>query len=100
MRKILTLLLFASLLAGAAFAHGGKNHMLLGTVKQLHENHLTVTAQDGHETMVMLTEATQYEKDSKTATSAALAPGVRVSVQLSEDGKTAVKVKIGTAPAK
>ena len=98
MRKILVLLLIASFAAGAAFAHGGKSHLLLGTVKQLADDHLVVTSTDGHEVTVMLTEATQYQKDKKPATRSALAVGARVSIQLSEDNKTAVKVKVGAAP--
>lgn len=100
MRKVFVLLLIATFAAGAAFAHGGKSHKLLGTVKSLQEDHLTVTATDGHEAHVMLTAATQYEKDGKAAKRADLAKGVRVSIQLTEDDKTAVKVKIGAAPAK
>lgn len=89
---------FAATFSGTAFAHGGKSHKLLGTVKELHENHLVVTATDGHVATVALTKATQYEKDMKPATRAALAPGSRVSIQLTEDDKTAVKVRIGAAP--
>lgn len=103
MRKVLILLLiatFAVTFAGIVFAHGGKSHKLLGTVKLLHENHLVVTATDGHEVTVMLTGTTQYEKDMKPAKRADLAAGARVSIQLSEDDKTAVKVRIGAAAAK
>lgn len=99
MRKMLAFLLVATFTAGAAFAHGGKSHKLLGTVKLLHENHLVVTATDGHEVTVNLTGTTQYEREGKAAKRSDLAPGVRVSVQLTEDDKTAVKVKIGAAPA-
>jgi len=100
MRKILIFLLVTAFAAGSAFAHGGKSHQLLGTVKELHENHLMVTATDGHETMVMLTPKTQYEKDKKPAKRSDLLTGARVSIQLSEDNKNAVKVKIGKATAK
>ena len=99
MRKVFVLLLIATFAAGAAFAHGGKSHKLLGTVKSLQEDHLTVTATDGHEAHVMLTAATQYEKDGKPAKRADLKAGARVSIQLTEDDKSAVKVKIGAAPA-
>ena len=99
MRKIFVLLLIATFAAGAAFAHGGKSHQLLGTVKELHENHLMVTSTDGHEVTVTLTETTEYEKDKKPAKQSDLAAGQRVSVQLAEDDKTAVKVKIGAATA-
>lgn len=100
MRKMLILFLVATFAAGGAFAHGGKSHHLLGTVKELHADHLMVTATDGHETTVLLTEKTQYEKDKKAATRAALVAGARVSIQLTEDNKTAVKIKIGTAASK
>lgn len=100
-RKILVfLLLLAAVTTGATFAHGGKSHRLLGTVQELHEKHLVVKAPDGHETSVALAETTRYEKDKKAVTRSALAAGVRVSIQLSEDDKTAVVVKIGTAAAK
>ncbi|HEX7181421.1 MAG TPA: hypothetical protein VF756_06230 [Thermoanaerobaculia bacterium] len=99
MRKFLVFLLIATFASGAAFAHGGKSHKLLGTVKELHGDHLVVTSTDGHEVTVTLTEATQYEKDKKAAKRSDLAAGVRVSIQLTEDDKRAVKVKIGTAAA-
>jgi YHS domain-containing protein len=106
MRKIFIFLLiamfaatFAGTFAGTAFAHGGKSHQLLGTVKELHENHLVVTATDGHQARVALAKTTRYEKDMKPATRAALVVGARVSIQLTEDNKTAVKVKIGAAQA-
>ena len=102
MRRIFVLLLiatFAATFGGTAFAHGGKSHLLLGTVKELHENHLVVTATDGHQATVALAKTTKYEKDMKPAPRAALVAGVRVSIQLTEDNKTAVKVKIGAAPA-
>jgi hypothetical protein len=99
MRKIFALLLIATFATGAAFAHGGKSHLLLGTVKLLHENHLVVTATDGHEVIVTLTATTQYEKDKKPAKRSDLKPGARVSIRLTEDDKAAVKVKIGTAAA-
>jgi hypothetical protein len=97
MRKVFVFLLMATLAGGAVFAHGGKSHNLLGTVKELHENHLVVTATDGHEATVALDKSTQYEKDKKPATRAALTAGARVAIQLTEDNKTAVKVKIGSA---
>lgn len=101
MRRIFVLLLigtFAATFAGTAFAHGGKSHQLLGTIKELHENRLVVTATDGHQATVALAKATRYEKDLKPVTRAALVVGARVSIQLTEDNKTAVKIKIGAAP--
>ena len=101
MRKTLALfLLVAGAFAGsAAFAHGGKTHRLMGTVKSLHENHLTVTTTTGKEATVNLTAETKYERDGKPADRSALAEGVRVSVHLDESDENAVEVKIGAAPA-
>jgi hypothetical protein len=98
MRKIFAFLLLTALAAGTAFAHGGHGHQLLGTVKELTDDHLVVTATDGHEVTVALTAATEYEKDGKPAQRSDLETGVRVSVRLTEDDKTAVTVKIGKAP--
>ncbi len=97
MRRALAFLLIATFATGVAFAHGGKSHKLLGTVKELHENHMVLTSTDGHEVTVTLTASTQYEKDKKPARRSDLAPGLRVSIQLAEDDKTAVMVKVGTA---
>ena len=83
----------------AAHAHGGKPH-LLGTVVQLHENHLMVNDKDGKEHTVLLTDATKLEKAGKPATRADLAPGVRVSVHFADEGKTAQLVKISPAAPK
>ncbi len=95
--KLFAFLLITLFAAGAALAHGGESHQLIGTVKELHENHIVVTATDGHEVTVTLTESTQYEKDKKPAQRSDLEAGVRVSIKLGEDDKTAVKVKIGSA---
>lgn len=93
------LLLLAAAFAGtAAFAHGGKSHRLMGTVKTLHENHLTVTATDGKEATVSLAADTKYERDGKAVDRSALTEGTRVSIHLDEDDKTALEVRIG-APA-
>ena len=101
MRKVvlILILILAAFTSGAAFAHGGKSHRLLGTVKSLQENLLTVTDQGGQEARVTLTDATQYEKEGKPAQRADLAPGVRVFVQIGDDDKSAVKVRISTSPA-
>lgn len=100
MRKTIALLLLVAgaLAATAAYAHGGKSHRLMGTVKSLHEDHLTVTTTAGKEATVNLTADTKYERDGKPADRSALAEGVRVSVHLDESDKNAVQVKIG-APA-
>lgn len=100
-RRIQTALLLAvvAILAAAAgaFAHGGKSHLVLGTVKAIH---LVVVTPDGKEKMVELTPQTLYEKAGKRVGGASVKPGERVSIQLTEDDKRAVKVKIGEAQAR
>ena len=96
MRKlVVTLLLFVAF-AATALAHGGKTHRLMGTVKALHEDHLTITTTDGKEAAAHLTPETKYEKAGQPADRSALVEGARVSIQLDEDDKTALKIKIGS----
>ncbi len=95
MRKIVILLIVAVVAATAAYAHGGHSHQLLGTVKQLNENHLTVTDIHKADHTIELTGDTKLEKGGKPATRDDLKVGTRVSIHLSEDGKVAEQVKIG-----
>lgn len=95
MGKIAAMLLLFVAVAGAVFAHGGRSHRLMGTVASVHDDHVTITTTEGKEASVTLTAATEYEKDEKPADRSALVEGARVSIQLEEDDKTAVKVKIG-----
>ena len=100
MRKIASLVLVSLFVAAAASAHGGSSHKLLGIVKEVHEEHLIVTMKEGKEVTLQLTARTKYEKAGEAAAKSDLAPGVRVSVQLEEDDKTAATVKIGSSRSK
>src|SRR5687767_12969246 len=95
MRKIAPLFLIVLLASSAALAHGGPGN-LLGTVRDVTEGHVVVTARDGHEVTVQLTEKTSYEKAGKPAARQDVVVGARVAVKLEKDGKTAVTVKIGS----
>ena len=97
MRKIAAMLLLFVAVAGVALAHGANSHRLMGTVKSLHEDQLTVTTTEGKEAVVRLTADTTYEQEAKPANRSALVEGARVSIQLDEDNKTAMKIKIGGA---
>ena len=97
MRKILLFLLVTAFAAGSAFAHGGKSHRLLGTVKAVEESRLTLTTRDGEEREVRLTADTRYERGGKAGSRSDLAAGVRVVVTLDEADTTAVEVKIGAS---
>ena len=82
------------LLATTALAHGGHKHQFLGTVKAMHESHLVVTTTDGNDATFTLTDATRYTKGANATTKADLKEGVRVSVYVEDDGKTARTIKI------
>ncbi len=98
MKKALAFAVLSLLLATVALAHGGHQHAYLGTVKMLHENHLVVTTTDSKEVTFTLTDATTYTRGAAAATKADLKEGVRVSVGVANDGKTATTIKI--APPK
>ncbi len=100
MRKIGSLFLVLLLGASALLAHGGGSHKLLGTVKDVHEQHLVVTTKDGKEVTLQLTAKTKYERAGKAATKDELVAGDRVAVQLEEDDKTAATIKIGASKSK
>jgi len=95
MRKFASLFLVLLLGASALLAHGGSSHKLLGTVKEVHEQHLVVTTKDGKDVTLQLTDRTKYERAGKSATKDQLAAGDRVAVQLEEDDKTAATIRIG-----
>ena len=88
-------LLSLLLVAASAFAHGANSHRLMGTVKALQNDQLTVTTTAGDDKVVHLVADTKYEKDKKPVERTALVVGARVSIDLEEDDKTAVKIKIG-----
>jgi hypothetical protein len=87
-------------LSTMSYAHGGKSHDVLGTVKMVHEDHLIVKATNGHEVTIHMTKNTKFSKGSKSASRNDVKAGTRVVVHTTEDGKDAVTVKIGTAKAK
>ena len=100
MRKLASLFLGLLIGTSALLAHGANAHKLLGTVKEVHEQHLVVTTKDGKEVTLQLTAKTKYEKAGKAGTKDQLAAGDRVAVQLEEDDKTAATIRIGTQKEK
>jgi hypothetical protein len=98
--KLVTFVAALIVLAGAAQAHGGKPH-LLGTVVQLHANHLVVKDKAGREHGVELTATTKLEMAGKPATRADLVAGVRVAVHFADKAaKIAQLLKISPAAPK
>lgn len=93
-----TLLLFV---ATMAFAHAGEEHTYLGTVTTINDDGSFVmkTKDDKEHTVQVSKDTTWAKADGHAAKPSDLAVGVRVSVKISKDGKTAASVKLG-APAK
>jgi len=94
-RKALFLFFALALLSSLAFAHAGHQHHFLGTVKSLAADDLVVTATDGADRTFVLTDTTALQRGSEAASRADLTPGTRVSVEVANDGKTAVTIKLG-----
>ena len=92
--RLIILSILTLALAATALAHGGHKHQFLGTVKAVNGNQLAVTTTDGGDVTFTLTDATSYTKGNGAATKADLKAGVRVSVYVENDGRTAKTIKI------
>lgn len=95
MRKIFAVMLLVLLTAAVAGAHNGHVHNILGTVKSVEGSTVIVKTTAGKNWTVLLTKQTKYEKARKAASRSDLRAGTRVSVDLANDSKTAVAVRIG-----
>lgn len=94
MRKPIVVALLL-VLATAAFAHAGHHHKYLGTITAVHDDAVTIRTTDGHDVSFALATTTSIKRGDADATRAELTSGTRVSVELGNDGKTAVVVKLG-----
>ena len=91
-----SLFLFASLLVAVfAFAHAGHEHHFMGTVRQVQMAKLTIATVDGHEVSFALNNDTRYERGAEAAKQTDVKPGMRVAVEVNDDGHTARVVKLG-----
>lgn len=98
MKKLISTAALLTLFTATLFAHAGEVHTWLGTVKSLAGNEMVITDKDGKEHSVTLTEGTKYWRGSAPATRSDLATGLRVSVEIGVDGKSATTVKLGAKP--
>jgi hypothetical protein len=91
-----SIFLFASLfIAALAFAHAGHEHHFMGTVRQVQMAKLTIATVDGHEMSFALNNETRYERGTDAAKQSDVKPGMRVAVEVNDDGHTARVVKLG-----
>jgi len=82
-------------IAATAFAHAGHQHHFLGTVKSVQSTQLVITTTAGSDTAFTLTAATAVTRDGAPVARTELTTGRRVVVEVANDGKTAVSVKVG-----
>ena len=94
MKRAATIAVVLTLIATALFAHGADSHTLLGTVKALDGDRVTVTKTDGKEVTVALTQETIYLRGSEKASRTELVGGTRVAIKLTHDNAKAVSVKL------
>jgi len=93
MKKIIAFSLL--LLAATAFGHAGHQHHILGTVKSLQDAQLVITTTAGKDAAFTMTASTAVTRDGAPVARAELTSGRRVAVYVSDDGKTAVSVRVG-----
>ncbi len=99
LNTIITSTLSLMLLALAAWAHGGFDHVI-GTVTKVDNNVLTVHTAKG-DVDVKLNDQTEITKADQKAALADLKPGSRVVVDIPEGSKDRIahSVKVGVAKA-
>ena len=97
MRKIVAVMILVSMIASVAAAHNGHIHHVLGTVKSVGAEKMVLTKTDGREMTVLLTKSTRFEKVKKAAKRSDVRVGSRISVDLANDSRTAVAIRIGAA---
>jgi hypothetical protein len=93
MRRI-AMFTLAALIATGALAHKGHVHNFLGTVKAVDTGHLLITTEEGKRVELLLTNKTRYTRNGDPAPRGDLKPGIRVSVHVEDDGKTAKSVML------
>jgi hypothetical protein len=94
MRRAIILAVSLVIISTTAFAHGGHKHAFLGTVKAVSADQLTIETKDGTPASFTLTGKTEYVRDGKSARREDLTAGLRVSVHVADDGKTATSIKL------
>jgi hypothetical protein len=97
MKRTLAVSLLLLFVATLAFAHGGHEHVYMGTITTIHNDGSFMLKTQKDETWhIVLTDQTvlQYA-DGKPAKRSDLAVDKRVVVKMDKDGAAALSVKIG-----
>ena len=97
MRKLIAFAVSMVLMAaGAARAHEGHAHKMMGTVKAVHAemNHVELTMADGKTSGFYVNNDTKYVRGSGAAALADLKPGTRVAVDIRKDGDKTIATSV------
>lgn len=100
MRKLLTISALVLALGALTYAHGGAEHVM-GKVKAMTDNSITVVTKTNEEKTVNVDAKTMFMKSGQMATAKDLKVGDRVVIEVQEmDGKPhAAEVRFGKKPA-
>ncbi|MGH9457822.1 MAG: hypothetical protein ACRD2J_09325 [Thermoanaerobaculia bacterium] len=94
MKRALILMAILALAAVCLFAHGTDSHSILGTVKSIDGDRVTVTTTEEKDVAIALTDETLFMRGAEKASRDDLAAGMRVVVKLTHDNTAAVSVKM------
>lgn len=101
-RRVFGILIFAGVLAASwkAFAHGGHNHKLMGTVTMAAADHVMLKTKDGKEVTVKVAANTKVMQGKQAVTIESLTAGTRVVITATgaKAPYTAKLIQIGAAP--
>ena len=101
MRKLIASAVSLAFMAGgAAQAHEGHTHKMMGTITAVHadRNHVELTTADGKTSGFYVSKDTKYVKGSGAATLTDLKPGTRVVVETKMDGDKTIATSVKLSP--
>ena len=97
MKRTVTLSLLFLFAATMAFGHAGEVHTYLGTITSVNtDGSFVMKMTSGKDRTVLVSKATTYTRaDGGQGQHSDLVVGRRIAAKISEDGKTALNVKLG-----
>lgn len=103
-KKTILMLLASLLLSAAVAAHGGHSH-IVGTIKTIDGDHLTIQTIQGKDVMIMINHETKFVRKNAKASREDLKVGARVAVEAGskkemKDMLVATKIRFGASEAK
>lgn len=93
MKRILAILIVVAVFPTLALAHGKEGHVL-GTVKAVSGNSITVELKDGGTKTVAIDSKTKFVKSGEAASVNDLKVGERVAISVDEHGGSAVATSV------